>query len=396
MLGLGLGVTRQSYPAEENPIIFFRQSDFSSGLDTAEADSVQGNLTIEYGQTAPGSPYDDWLKCTYDTAQADPNGQSGLRFNGFVSPPDQNNDTFIEDYDNNSNYFIALAVDVYLEEGFDGTTNTGVRTDLYAGGSYYFARDIDGNGGAGQNVVVPQGQIVKDYASKSGSATGERWQSMGLNASNGDVTLLFATTADYPDASAVFYVRNLRVAISTQDLGLQIPNPALKSVTYDSDFSSTTDGWSIHLSTVSSLTAGVTAQGFDNVLKWSWSDNETGLSYLKRTMDTRVNQKGGQVDKNTVQKLSVSFDIYYHDAAPTLPSPPVNFRSIIGGFGSNGDEANFDFNAGEWTSVNQEITLDEVSGDIFYIGFRNTADFPSSGDEIYLKNVNVVFKTFDS
>ena len=97
MLGLGLGVTRQSYPAEENPIIFFRQSDFSNGLDTAEADSVQGNLTIEYGQTAPGSLYDDWLKCTYDTAQADPEGQSGLRFNGFVSPPDQNNDTFIED-----------------------------------------------------------------------------------------------------------------------------------------------------------------------------------------------------------------------------------------------------------------------------------------------------------
>ena len=212
MLGLGLGVTRQSYPAEENPIVFFRQSNFAagappSGPDTITANSVQGDLTIQYGQTAPGSVYDDWIKCTYDTTQTDAGGTSGIRFKKFVSPADNESNSFIDDYDDGAGYYIAVAMDIYIEPGFDGTTDTEVRANVRAGGRN-FDRDIDGVGGG--NTGIPQGQHVRDFGSRADDNTGLRWAAMNGVAPNGHIFLEFHIEDDYPVADAVFYVRNLK------------------------------------------------------------------------------------------------------------------------------------------------------------------------------------------
>lgn len=397
MLGLGLGVTRQSYPAEENPIVFFRQSNFSageppSGPDTITAQSVQGNLTIQYGQTAPGSVYDDWVKCTYDTTQADPGGTSGIRFKKFVSPADNESNAFIDDYDDGAGYYIAVAMDVYLETGFDGTTDTAVRASIRTGGRN-FDRDIDGVGGAG-TAVIPQGQHVRDFGSRSDDNTGLRWAAMNGTAPNGHIFLEFDIDSDYPEAGAVFYVRNLRVAIASEDLGFQIPNPPVSTITYESDFSSTVDGWSTHLADDSALAAGVTAHGFDDLLEWSWSADESGSGYIKKTLDSRVDQHGSKLDKNTTlqREIVVNFDVFYEDNTDP-PVPPTGITVGVGGFTDLGSGSLLTIN--EWNTRSVTITLDDASTDTLYLGIGSANDLPDAGDKIYFKNIRVSFPTID-
>ena len=400
MLGLGLGVTRQSYPAEENPIIFFRQSNFAageppSGPDTITANSVQGDLTIQYGQTAPGSVYGDWIKCTYDTTQVNPGGISGIRFKKFVSPADNESNAFIGDYDDGAGYYLAVAMDIYIEPGFDGTTNTEVRANVRAGGRN-FDRDIDGVGGTGTEVI-PQGQHVRDFGSRADDATGLRWALMNGVAPNGHLFLEFHIEEDYPEADAVFYVRNLRVAISSQDLGLQIPNPSVKTITYESDFSSTVDGWSTVVAPDSALTAGVTAHGFDDLLEWSWSADETGAMYISRSgIDARINQHVSNIDKNTSlqRKANFSFDVFYEDNTSPAPVEPVPLRVIVGNVGEDQADTN-NLTVNEWTTLSAEVTLANSTSPSIKIGSATANDLPQAGDKIYFKNIRVSFPTID-
>ncbi len=383
MLGLGLGATRQSYPAEENPIIYFRQSDFSNGFDTAEPYSVdEGTLTLTYGQTAPGSVYDDWLKGVFNGA--DQASESGVTFNQFIN----DSDTFVQQYDNGAGYFIAVAFDIYLVDGFDGDAGTTVNVFCDAGGRS-LNRDINGAG-----IQINQDEHVRDYASRSDDATGKRWSSMASVAPNGDILIRFPVSADYPVDGGTFYIRNLRVAISTQDLGLQIPNPSVKTITYQSDFSSTVDGWSIHLAPDSSVAAGVTAHGFDDVLEWSWSDDEVGSGYIKRTLDSRVDQHGSNIDKNTTlqREITVDFDVFYEDSTDP-PVPPTGITVAVGGFTDVANSSGITIN--EWNTKSLTITLDDASTDVIYLGVATANDLPDAGDKIYFKNIKVSFPTID-
>ncbi len=383
MLGLGLGVTRQSYPAEENPIIYFRQSDFSNGLDTAEPYSVdEGTLTLTYGETAPGSVYDDWLKGVF--SGADQASLSGVLFNNFVG----GSDTFIQDYDNDTGYFIAVAFDVYLVDGFDGDAGTTVRNHCNTGGSS-FNRGIDG-----VTTEVDQDEHVRECGSRSDDGTGKRWSPINTVVSNGDIRIEFPLSSDYPVDGGTFYIRNLRVAISTQDLGLQIPNPSVKTITYESDFSSTVDGWSTHLAPDSALAAGVTAHGFDDLLEWSWSDDEVGSGYIKKTLDSRVDQHGSKIDKNTTlqREITVDFDVFYEDSTDP-PVPPTGITIGVGGFTDIASATGITIN--EWISKSVTITLDDASTDIIYLGIAVANDLPNAGDKIYFKNIKVSFPTID-
>ena len=68
MLGLGNSVTSSSYN-QEIKLLGTYTSDFTSGTNGWSAYSVQGSLTLQANQTAPGSGEAGWLKGTFDTNQ---------------------------------------------------------------------------------------------------------------------------------------------------------------------------------------------------------------------------------------------------------------------------------------------------------------------------------------
>ena len=161
------------------------------------------------------------------------------------------------------------------------------------------------------------------------------------------------------------------------------------TVTYLSDFSSDVDGWATFASSNSAITANVDAEGKTDLLQWAWSGDSDGTVYLKRTMDSTLSDQAGQGTE-----FSFSFEFYYDDADSSGVSiNEVNFRVAIGGFSpiTTATAVSPSTLAPDgWRTASATLTATATtpSSDFLYIGFSSTDDSPTSGDKIYLKNIN--------
>jgi len=161
------------------------------------------------------------------------------------------------------------------------------------------------------------------------------------------------------------------------------------TVTYLSDFSSDVDGWATFASSNSAITANVDAEGKTDLLQWAWSGDSDGTVYIRRTMDSTVSDQAGQGTEFTL-----SFEFYYDDADSSgVSSNEVDFRVAIGGFSPITTAAAVSPSTlapDGWRTASATLTATATTpnSDFLFIGFSSTADAPTSGDKIYLKNIN--------
>lgn len=86
MLGLNSGVSTAAKPDRILKSEFWT---FESSVSPWAANSVQGTLTMQAGQSAPGSSDSDWMKCTYDTTQTSSSGIAIINWaSGLVAAND--------------------------------------------------------------------------------------------------------------------------------------------------------------------------------------------------------------------------------------------------------------------------------------------------------------------
>ena len=169
------------------------------------------------------------------------------------------------------------------------------------------------------------------------------------------------------------------------------------TVTYLSDFSSDVDGWATFSSANSAITANVDAEGETDLLQWAWSGDSDGTVYIRRTMDSTVSDQAGR----GTTEFTLSFEFYYDDADSSgVDGNAVNFLTAIGGFAPTdiaGAVSPSTLAPDGWRTASATFTAGATtpSSDFLYIGFNSTADAPTSGDKIYLKNINFEYTYTD-
>ena len=158
-------------------------SDFSSGVDSWAANTVQGSLTLVGNQDSVGSE-NDWLKGTFDTDQTD-----GL--SGIIRP-----DTF-DDIQLGDQFSVTLKLRIISgSDHWDGSDVVSTQF-LPAGGDNWAALGFLGTGfqavqdgtTAHDSGIIPIG-VVYDYGDLQPQL---RWSLPG----------------DKPKAGAVFYVKDI-------------------------------------------------------------------------------------------------------------------------------------------------------------------------------------------
>ena len=183
MLGLGNSIVSGS-PSQR--LIATYTSDFSSGVDSWAAYSVQGTLTLAGNQDGVDSE-DDWLKGTFDTNQTD--GMSGIK------RPDTFDDVQLGDQ-----FSISLKIRIISgSDHWDGSDD--VLTYLLPVGSenlvpvYYPANAVQDSTTTLDSGIISGG--VVDVDDGAGNL--------------GDIIIRWQLAGDKPKAGAVFYVKDIVV-----------------------------------------------------------------------------------------------------------------------------------------------------------------------------------------
>ena len=180
MLGLGNSVISSSYNREFKLLSTYT-SDFTSGLDSWGAYSVQGTLTLQANQTAPGSGEAGWLKGTFDTNQ---DNQAGIVHNNpfgslSLGPPG----------------YHEITMKVYLDNP------SGSLGDYWGGTDDVTTYCIVNNKGI--NSAVAQEQVVNF----SGSSV--VFTNVIVNTGEHDAAIYWISSGDRPAANAVFYIKDI-------------------------------------------------------------------------------------------------------------------------------------------------------------------------------------------
>lgn len=172
MLGLSSGVSTAAKPDRILKSEFYT---FESSVSPWVASSVEGTLTMQAGQSAPGSSDSDWMKCTYDTNQT---SVSGIRVASWADG-------------------IIAADDVLT-----------VTCDLHV---------VDDSGKWGTDPPI-------SFRAQIGGAIGTTDIALDTTSLNHTFTVTATSTAhplvievfvpdDRPQAGAVFYIRNIRATL---------------------------------------------------------------------------------------------------------------------------------------------------------------------------------------
>jgi len=180
MLGLGNGLAKKSLVRR---LINTYTSDFSSGVDSWAAYSVDGTLALAGNQDSVDSE-NDWLKGTFDTDQT--NGGSGItRANTFTDV--QLGDQF------------SISVKIRIISGddhWDGSDD--VITFLYPVGSNNYPLISAGNAVQDDTTTLDSGIIAIPVYDTDPSTVG-------------DIVIQWQIPGDKPKAGAVFYVKDIVV-----------------------------------------------------------------------------------------------------------------------------------------------------------------------------------------
>ena len=173
MLGLHGGISTAAKP---DRILKSNLYTFESETTGWTAHSVQGTLTLQAGQSAPGSSDSDWMKCTFDTNQDD--GNSGITTgNGWID------EVKVGD-------ILDVSYDIHV---VDDSGKWG--TDPPVSFRCQFA------GTAPTNNVALDTTVINESYQITANTTG-RFVAIEVN-----------NTPDRPQAGAVFYIRNIRLTL---------------------------------------------------------------------------------------------------------------------------------------------------------------------------------------
>ena len=186
MLGLGNSIVSGS-PSQR--LIATYTSDFSSGVDSWAAYSVQGTLTLAGNQDGVDGE-DDWLKGTFDTNQT--SGPSG------ISRPNTFTDVRLGDQ-----FSISLKIRIISgSDHWDGSDD--VLTYLYPVGS---------DNVSPPNYLYHTFNAVQDATttSDSGIINVSVFSVSDTSGDLGDISIRWLLSGDKPKAGAVFYVKDIVV-----------------------------------------------------------------------------------------------------------------------------------------------------------------------------------------
>ena len=177
--------------------------------------------------------------------------------------------------------------------------------------------------------------------------------------------------------------------------GVSSPNGAIERypvVSYESDFSSSTDGFSAFFDNdpaAATLTSNVDFGGKTDVLRVTWSASDAdGFFYIRKSFSDLNDQD------NLTPIINFSADIYYDFAT----SGDV---STIVGAGSYAASSNLLVNEavaqGQWVTISGLIRAGNATtfDEYLYIGFADADDIPANGDDMYLANIVFSFEDKD-
>jgi len=175
MLGLGSGV---SQGAVASNILRSSIYTFESSVSPWIANSVQGTLTMQAGQSAPGSSDSDWMKCTYDTTQTSASGIAIVSWaSGLVA----------------ANDVLTVTCDLHV-------VNDSGKWDPEGGSDTV---DFRAQIGASQNTNA----VALDTTSLNHTFT------VTAASTASHLIIEVWTEDDRPQAGAVFYIRNIRAEL---------------------------------------------------------------------------------------------------------------------------------------------------------------------------------------
>lgn len=210
MLGTGLGLNSSNYvDGDVYPnlqyVVHTETISFASSLSGVVEDS-NADLTLTFGQTAPGSSNNDWLKGVY-------NSDVAVGFLNGIKIDDPFNNAF----DFTQNNYLALSCDIFLETGFavdppDPNTPP-TRVTIFQGGEQFFYTT------AGAQEVAENTEVLEFGAAATGN---QRYIQMVDSNPSETLNLVFNSSGDRPNSGDTFYIRNLRIIVASQDLGTDI------------------------------------------------------------------------------------------------------------------------------------------------------------------------------
>tara|TARA_R110002020_G_scaffold132409_1_gene295661 strand:- start:1011 stop:1544 length:534 start_codon:yes stop_codon:yes gene_type:complete len=175
MLGLGNNIIKGGGAIEE--LILTYTSDFTSGVDGWEKYSVdQGDLALAANQTIDSSG--GWLKCTYDATQT---SLSGIQRQ--IGVPVLAGDRFVEQ-------FTIYIVDDSGKWDPEGDSDAVSVKHTITNNNLIFGANLD------------------ESVTRSGATSNN-----GLGAADPYIILQFATADDFPQAGAVFFIKDYTLSI---------------------------------------------------------------------------------------------------------------------------------------------------------------------------------------
>ena len=178
MLGLSSGVSTAAKPDRILKSEFYT---FESSVSPWTAHSVQGTLTMQAGQSAPGSSDSDWMKCTYDTTQDA--GSSGIRVTNWALEP-----TPIAAGD-----VATVICDLHV-------VNDSGKWDPEGDSDAVDFRAQTGSGSATTDIALDTTSLNHTFTV---TATG----------TSANLIIEVQAMDDRPQAGAVFYIRNIRATL---------------------------------------------------------------------------------------------------------------------------------------------------------------------------------------
>ena len=193
MLGLGNSIVRSS--AASLPLGTYT-SEFTSGIDSWEAWSVEGNLTLTGAQNLPdGSANNTWLKVAYDTNQV--TGVSGIIVKDITTG-----------WTRTATDYFEMSMEIYLKNGSGGDGSSWGGTDdvstRFRVGTEGLAENVSG---ADVLQAIDQDVAVSFQPAASGSIGNNTYQ---------DLAIHFTSAGDKPASDAIFFVRNIVVDFYAQ------------------------------------------------------------------------------------------------------------------------------------------------------------------------------------
>ena len=175
MLGLSGGIPATT---KTDRILKSEFYTFESSLSPWSGYSVEGTLTMQAGQSAPGSSKENWMKCTYDTNQTSASGIFAMNWaSGIIAVGD----------------VLALTCDLHVVDD-SGKWGTDAPIDFR----------IQFGGSQNTSAIALDTTSTNHFLGNTVTV---------LNASASNLIIEVNTSNDRPQAGAVFYIRNIRATL---------------------------------------------------------------------------------------------------------------------------------------------------------------------------------------